>query len=123
MRALVVDDARIIRKILSEMVKEFGFETFDAEDGEDALNVLNSAGAVDLMLVDWNMPNMNGLEFVKEVRKNDEYATAKIMMVTIESEMDTVVQALEAGADEYVMKPFTKETISEKMALLGLISL
>lgn len=122
MRALVIDDAKVVRQILSDMVKKCGFEPFDAEDGEDALKVLENIGAVDLMLVDWNMPNMNGLEFVKEVRKNDAHAAAKIMMVTTESEMENVIQALEAGADEYVMKPFTKEAISEKLALLGLIS-
>ena len=123
MRALVVDDAKVVRHILSELVKGYGFETFDAEDGADALKVLENIGTVDLMLVDWNMPNMNGLEFVKEVRKNDAHAAAKIMMVTTESEMDNVIQALEAGADEYVMKPFTKESINEKLALLGLIKL
>ena len=123
MRALVIDDGKVVRRILSKLVEEYGFETFDAEDGADALKVLENIGTVDLMLVDWNMPNMNGLEFVKEVRKNDAHAAAKIMMVTTESEMDNVIQALEAGADEYVMKPFTKESINEKLALLGLINL
>lgn len=123
MRALVVDDAKVVRRILAKLVKEYGFETFDAEDGADALKVLENIGTVDLMLVDWNMPNMNGLEFVKAVRKNDAHAAAKIMMVTTESEMDNVIQALEAGADEYVMKPFTKESINEKLALMGLINL
>lgn len=122
MRALVIDDSGVVRKILSGIIKEAGFEPFDAEDGEDGLSVLDAIGTVDLMLVDWNMPNMNGLEFVKEVRKKASHTRAKIMMVTIESEMDNVIQALEAGADEYVMKPFTKEAISEKLALLGLVS-
>jgi len=121
MRALVVDDAKVVRRILSGIVKELDFEPFDAEDGIDALNVLKEVGQFDLLLVDWNMPNMNGLEFLKEVRKDPAYASTKIMMVTTESEMENVVQALEAGADEYVMKPFTKEAIAEKLMLLGLI--
>ncbi len=122
MRTLVIDDARVMRMILSGLLQELGFEPFVAEDGRDALNVLAEVGMVDLMLVDWNMPNMNGLEFVKEVRKDATYADAKIMMVTTESEMENVIQALEAGADEYVMKPFSKEAISEKLALLGLVA-
>jgi len=121
MRALVVDDARVMRKLLSDVAHELGFDPVNAEDGVDALKVLGDVGTVDLMLVDWYMPNMNGLEFVKEVRKNDAHANTKIMMVTTESEMDNIIQALEAGANEYVMKPFTKDAIREKLALLGLI--
>ncbi len=122
MRALVVDDAKAMRSILSGMVQALGFEAFDAEDGQDALQILKSIGAIDLILVDWNMPNMNGLEFVKAIREIDVYADTKIMMVSMETGMDHVNEALDAGADEYVMKPFTKEAIAEKLALLDLIN-
>jgi two-component system chemotaxis response regulator CheY len=77
-------------------------------------------GPVDLALVDWNMPEMNGYEFVCTVRKDDQYKDMRLMMVTTETEMAQVVKALEAGADEYVMKPFTKEMIVEKLAIMGL---
>jgi two-component system, chemotaxis family, chemotaxis protein CheY len=121
MRALVVDDARVMRKLMTGVAQELGFDPVDAEDGVDALKVLGEVGTVDLMMVDWNMPNMNGLEFVKEVRKDAAHANTKILMVSSEIEMDNIVQALDAGANEYLMKPFTKDTIREKLALLGLV--
>ena len=86
----------------------------------EALERLKESGPVDLALVDWNMPEMNGFEFVCEVRKDDQYKDMKLMMVTTETEMAQVIKALEAGANEYVMKPFTKDMIVEKLTLMGL---
>lgn len=120
MRALVIDDSRAIRLILGKMLQDLGFETYDAGDGKEALERLKEKGTMDLALVDWNMPVMNGLEFVCAVRADPQYSDMRLMMVTTETEMSQVVKALEAGANEYVMKPFTKEIIVEKLNLMGI---
>ncbi len=120
MRALVIDDSRAIRLILGQVMKKLGFEVVDAGDGQQALDKLKSDGPFDIALVDWNMPVMNGYDFVVNARKDPQYNDMRLMMVTTETEMAQVVKALEAGANEYVMKPFTKEMIAEKLSLLGL---
>lgn len=120
MRAMVIDDSRAIRLILGKMLKELGFEVIDAENGAVAIDRLKASEKVDIALVDWNMPEMNGYEFVCAVRKEDAYKDLPLMMVTTETEMSQVVKALEAGANEYVMKPFTKEMITEKLTLMGM---
>lgn len=122
MRALVIDDSRAIRLILGQVMKKLGFEVVDAGDGQEATEKLTSDGPFDIALVDWNMPVMNGYDFVVNTRKNPKYNDMRLMMVTTETEMAQVVKALEAGANEYVMKPFTKEMIAEKLSLLGLSS-
>ena len=120
MRALIIDDSKAIRVILGKMMKELQFEVFEASNGREALDLLSQIGEMGVVLVDWNMPEMNGLEFVLEVRSKVEYKDMKLMMVTTETEMSKVVKALEAGANEYVMKPFTKDIIKEKLNLLGI---
>ena len=119
MRALIVDDSRAIRGIVGRIVKQLGFEISEACDGKDALIKLGEKDA-DLALVDWNMPEMNGLEFVQAVRADASRASMRIVMVTTESDISNVQQALEAGADEYLMKPFTKESLCEKLSLIGI---
>ncbi len=106
--------------ILGQILKALKFEVFNAGHGLEALEKLKETGPVDLALVDWNMPEMNGYEFVCEVRKDDKYKDMRLMMVTTETEMSQVIKALEAGANEYVMKPFTKEMIVEKLTIMGL---
>ncbi|MBK7876653.1 MAG: response regulator [Planctomycetes bacterium] len=120
MRALVVDDSKAMRVILSQLLRELRFEVVDACDGIDAIEKLKDAGTLDLALVDWNMPRMKGIDFVRHVRGQGLQPQMRIMMVTTETEMDYVQQALTAGADEYVMKPFTKDVILEKLGLLGI---
>ncbi|MFO1010994.1 MAG: response regulator [Planctomycetota bacterium] len=120
MRALVVDDSKAMRVILSQLLRELHFEVVDAVDGQDAIDKLPNAGQLDLALVDWNMPRMKGIDFVRHVRERGLQPQMRIMMVTTETEMDYVQQALTAGADEYVMKPFTKDVILEKLGLLGI---
>ena len=120
MRALVVDDSRAMRGILNKMLGEIGFEVFEAGHGREALEVLEEIGKTELMLVDWNMPEMNGYDFVCAVRANQSFDNILMMMVTTETEMTQVVKALDAGVNEYVMKPFTKEVILEKLDLLGI---
>ena len=120
MRALVIDDSKAIRLILGQILKELGFEVCSASHGIEALERLKEVGKVDLALVDWNMPEMNGFDFVCAVRKEEKYNDMRMMMVTTETEMAQVIKALEAGANEYVMKPFTKDIIREKIILLGI---
>lgn len=120
MRALVIDDSKTMRMIVSRILKEIGFDIVEAEHGKDGLDKLAASGPFDLAMVDWNMPEMNGYEFVQAAREDSKNADMKIMMVTTETELEFVAQALEAGADEYAMKPFTKEIILEKLALIGI---
>ncbi len=120
MKAIVVDDSRTTRLVLSKMLGEIDVEVSTAGDGREALEVLEKEGAPDLMLIDWNMPVMNGYELVQAVRADSSYDSVRLMMVTTETGMENVMQALEAGANEYVMKPFTKDTILEKLAIMGL---
>ena len=120
MYALIIDDSRTMRLMLRKMLEGLGYETLEAADGLEALQQLENHPGVRLALVDWNMPEMSGYEFVCAVRKNPVFDGVMLMMVTTETEMSQVAKALEAGANEYVMKPFTKEIIVEKLGLLGM---
>jgi len=119
-KAMVVDDSRAIRMILSRALKELGWDVAEAGNGREAISVLERNSGTSLVLVDWNMPEMNGLDFVRHVRGDSRYDSTKLMMVTTETQVDQMVTALEAGANEYVMKPFTREIIHDKLRLLGL---
>jgi two-component system, chemotaxis family, chemotaxis protein CheY len=121
MRAIVVDDSRATRMILRRLLAELGFgPVLEAGDGQQALAVLAAEGPVELALVDWNMPVMDGLAFVRTLRGDSAHSGCKVVMVTTEGDADHMVAALEAGADEYAMKPFDREVISSKLAMLGL---
>ena len=123
MLALVLDDSRAMRMILRRILVDCGFDVVEAADGQQALDVVAASPEVPaLALVDWNMPVMNGLEFVKAVRAEPAYKQMTLMMVTTESEHGQIVRALAAGAHEYVIKPFTSEAILDKLSLLGLTS-
>ena len=122
MKALVIDDSKAMRSILSRMLQGLGFEVLEASNGREALERLQASGKVDLALVDWNMPEMNGLDFIRKVRAEQSYDGVLLMMVTTETEMDNVARALAAGANEYVMKPFTPEVILEKLQIFGMAS-
>jgi two-component system chemotaxis response regulator CheY len=121
-KALVVDDSRAMRLIVARQLKSLGFATVEASNGAEALDALASSGPFDVALVDWNMPGMNGLEFVREVRKDRALDEMAIMMVTTESEQSQVLAAIEAGASEYLMKPFSPESIEDKLAILGILA-
>jgi two-component system, chemotaxis family, chemotaxis protein CheY len=121
-KALVVDDSKTIRIILGRILKELGYEVCEAGNGIEALKVMESEkAAVSLVLADWNMPEMNGLELLKQLRQDPALASLKVIMVTTETELDHMVSALEAGANEYVMKPFTKDILKEKLELVGIL--
>ncbi len=119
-KALVIDDSRAMRTILSGILGELGYEVQGAEDGGQALEILNAGGSFDLALVDWNMPQMTGYDFVLEVREEPRFDDLRLVMVTTETEIARMSDALEAGADEYIMKPFNKEMLLEKLMLLGI---
>jgi two-component system, chemotaxis family, chemotaxis protein CheY len=121
-RALVIDDSKAIRIILRKLLGELGFEVAEAADGREALQRLNGPmGPFDLALVDWNMPEMNGLEFVREVRGQGGHEDLTMVMVTTETESGQVVRALAAGANEYIMKPFSRDVLVDKLSMLGLV--
>ncbi len=120
MKAIVIDDSRATRTILKRTLTAQGFEVFEAGDGRQAIDELEKTGPLDLALVDWNMPVMTGYEFIVEIRGRPQFASMSIMMVTTESETSQVQLALDAGANEYIMKPFTDDVLKEKLMLLGL---
>ena len=121
MRVLVIDDSRAVRMIIGSILGELGMDVVEAADGRQALAKLEENPDVELMLVDWNMPQMNGFDFIRAVRSQRAYDGVRIMMVTTETEGAQVARALEAGANEYLMKPFTKEVLVAKLALLDVL--
>ena len=120
MRALVIDDSRATRAILTRILGSLGFDVVQAADGVEGLAQLHAQAPLDLVLVDWNMPELDGIGFVRACRADpavDPQPT--LVMVTTEGDTGHVLTALEAGADEYAMKPFTPSVIREKLELLG----
>jgi two-component system chemotaxis response regulator CheY len=120
MRALIVDDSRFVRGYLRGLLEEKGIECAEAGDGQAGMDQLKSGLLFDVALVDWNMPVMNGLDMLKQMRA-EGFSDVKVMMVTTEAENDFILRALDAGADEYLMKPFDDEALTEKLAMLGLV--
>ncbi len=121
-KALVVDDSRAVRMILGKILRELGFDVCEAGNGREGLEVFGRERAeIELVLADWNMPEMNGMELLRELRKDPTLAGLTIVMVTTETEIDQMAAALEAGANEYVMKPFSKEILVEKLQMVGLL--
>lgn len=120
-KALVVDDSRALRMILARTVRQLGYEVEEAENGVRALQILNSQpNDWALALVDWNMPEMNGMDLLQRLRANTRFRSTAIVMVTTETEVDHMSAALQAGANEYIMKPFTPDILREKLALIGI---
>jgi len=121
MRALVIDDSRTVRIIIGQILREIGMEVIEAKNGVEALEQLKRDQDVELMLVDWNMPEMNGLDFIRAVRSDRAFDAVRILMVTSESQGDHVIEALKAGANEYLMKPFNKDVLVAKLNLLDVV--
>ena len=122
MQALIVDDSRATRRLIARTLKAIGIESTEAENGLDALNRLRDMGTPDVILVDWNMPEMDGLSLIKTLRSERAYDRLPVLMVTSETEPSYIVRALAAGADEYTMKPFTADGIAEKLRMIGVLS-
>lgn len=115
-KVLVVDDFPTMRRIVSNLLRHIGFEHIDeAEDGDDALNILRSGG-FGLVISDWNMPNMEGIDLLRHVRKEPEPLNdIPFLMVAAEAEKEKVIEAIKAGADNYIVKPFTAEILKERL--------
>jgi two-component system chemotaxis response regulator CheY len=120
MRALIVDDSRFIRQHMRELLERIGLSCDEAMDGRQAIEMLREPAGYDFMLLDVNMPKMNGLECVKTLRDAGLHPPMKVMMVTTEADNSFICRALECGADEFLMKPFTPESLREKLMMLGL---
>jgi two-component system, chemotaxis family, chemotaxis protein CheY len=115
MKILIVDDSITIRRIISTALKSVGYsETVEAANGKDALAKLTN-GNVDFIITDWNMPEMNGLDFIKEVRSNPVYSSLPILMVTTRGTEHDVIEALQAKVNSYIVKPFTPQELKEKI--------
>lgn len=120
-KILLVDDSRAVRLAAKRILSVFDFEPLEAEDGRQALEVLKASQPVDAVLLDWNMPVMDGLTFLKAVRADASIAQPRIVMCTTENDLSRIVEAIQCGADEYIMKPFTEEIVREKLQGAGVI--
>ena len=119
MNALIVDDSSFVRQFMRQQLEALGIECTDVEDGNLALDLLRGGACFDLMLVDVNMPGMSGLQCVKTLRDEQVDPAMKVMMVTTEAGHDLIEQALQFGANEFLMKPFTAQSLREKLLVLG----
>ena len=120
MQVLILDDSRAMRLVLRRILTALGFEVAEARHGREALTFLQAHADTDVALVDWNMPEMNGLEFVQAVRRDRARDGMRLMMITTESEISQMTLALSSGAEEYIMKPFDKAMVLQKLELLGI---
>lgn len=115
LRFLVVDDFATMRRIVRNLLKDLGFNNVEeAEDGFDALNKLRTS-SFDFVISDWNMPNMDGLQLLSEIRQDSQLGSLPVLMVTAEAKKENIIAAAQAGASGYVVKPFTAATLEEKL--------
>lgn len=122
-KALVVDDSKAIRGMLARILTRNGFDVLQAGDGYEALAALDGDAAdIDLLCVDYNMPEMNGIELLTEMREQPRFDDLAVMMVTTETHIESITSALALGANEYVMKPFTENMITDKLRILGFVT-
>ena len=117
---LVVDDSRVIRKVARRILEELKFDISEASDGKEALDVCRST-MPDAILLDWNMPVMNGFDFLKALRLAPGGGEPKVVFCTTENDVGQIARAIHAGADEYIMKPFDREIVTGKLAQVGLL--
>jgi two-component system chemotaxis response regulator CheY len=121
MRVLVVEDSKTIRMILCEYLRKMGIQVVEAADGREGLERLKEIPPPDLVLVDWNMPVMSGIDFIRAVREMHVYDPLPLIMVTTNSEKEYISTAMEAGANLYIQKPCTFDALREKLDALGLL--
>lgn len=117
MKILLVDDSSTMRRIQMNTLKSLGFDdVVQAEDGQDALNKLKENPEVRLVLLDWNMPNMNGIDCLKAIKANPATKAVPVMMVTSEAEKSKIIEAIQSGASNYLVKPFEADALEEKIS-------
>lgn len=121
MRALIIDDSKAIRTAIKTHLSAMGFETVEAEDGTHAIEQVEAHWPIDVATVDWEMPRTTGVEFIEQLKQRPEFDSIKLLMVTTLNSLQQVARALRAGADEYLMKPITREMIEEKFILMGVL--
>ena len=119
MRALVIDDSAVTRGIIKQILNPMGFEVFEAGDGLEGLDRVRELDGLDLILLDWNMPRMDGIEFLRMLRTQTAHASLPVMMVSSNNDAENIAASLDAGANEYIMKPFTEDVMRAKLELLG----
>ncbi len=119
MRAIVVDDSSTMRSWLRWVLERRGFEVEEAENGISGLRLLQQGGALDLAIIDWNMPEMSGLSLVQALREDSRFDGMRLIMATTETDLSGVAKALRCGADEYVMKPFDEDMLVDKLKMVG----
>jgi two-component system chemotaxis response regulator CheY len=117
---LIVDDSKVIRMVAKKIIQELGFEIFEAEDGQIALDSCIRK-MPDAVLLDWNMPNMNGIDFLRELRKLPGGDAPIVVFCTTENDIEHIQEAISAGANEYIMKPFDSEIMQAKFSQVGLL--
>lgn len=117
---LIVDDSRVVRKVARRILEDLSFACEEAEDGKFALDAIKKT-MPDLIMLDWNMPNMNGLEFLQALRATPGGDKPKVVMCTTENDMSHIMQAMQNGANEYIMKPFDKEIVETKLSQIGIL--
>lgn len=120
MRALVVDSSRAIRAVLGDALRQAGFQVVEARNAKEALEFLQDLGPIELGLVDWDLAGPSGLELAESIRSNRDFDPMHLIMVTTQLDTEQVLLALRAGVDEYLIKPFTRQMLHEKLAHLGL---
>lgn len=118
---LLVDDSRAVRLAGRRIISPLGFDILEAENGVDALRVVKEHPEVDAILLDWNMPVMDGLTFLRQLRGESSVAQPVVVMCTTENDMPRIMEAMQAGANEYIMKPFTEDIIRDKLQETGVI--
>jgi two-component system, chemotaxis family, chemotaxis protein CheY len=117
---LIVDDSRVVRKVASRIVLDLGFSCLEAEDGQKAVEACTLA-MPDVILLDWNMPVMSGIEFLEKLRQMPNGGSPKVIFCTTENDMSHIQRAMQAGANEYIMKPFDSEIIESKLTQIGIL--
>jgi two-component system, chemotaxis family, chemotaxis protein CheY len=117
---LIVDDSKVVRMVARRILEDLNFEILEAEDGQNAMNVCLE-GMPDVILLDWNMPVMNGLDFLKQLRQTDGGSAPVVIFCTTENDMAHIREAISAGANEYIMKPFDRAIIEAKFSQVGVL--
>lgn len=117
---LIVDDSRVVRKVASRIVRDLGFAVTEASEGSEALSMCRQS-MPDVVILDWNMPVMNGLDFVKALRREESGKDPRVVFCSIENDAEHIQEALRSGADEFIMKPFDADILESKFAEVGLI--
>ncbi len=120
-KILLVDDSRCVRMVMHKIMDDLGLEVLEAEDGQKALEAVQNHADIDAVLLDWHMPVKDGLSFLKELRKEQTISQPVVIMCTTENEMSRIVEAMQAGANEFIMKPFSEDVVREKFEMTGIL--